>query len=117
MTLQTTFIGAARLLNSYGLNAAATHIGVDRAALWSVVLVETARLWFLAGQTARYPFRTSYFRLPHRAALRGRPPEYQRLARRVRLGGGSTIRAVGGGDRLRPAPRRLPWALNRGQRT
>jgi len=45
--MQTTFVGAARPLNSCGLTAAATHIGVDPAVLWSVVLVETAGCGFL----------------------------------------------------------------------
>ena len=47
MRMQTTFVGAARPLNSCGLTAAATHIGVDPAVLWSVLLVETAGCGFL----------------------------------------------------------------------
>ena len=116
MTLQTTFIGAARLLNSYGLDAAATHIGVDRAALWSVVLVD-GPVVVPCRTDGPISFSNVIFSAPAPGGASRPPTEYQRLARRVRLGGGSTIRAVGGGDRLRPAPRRLPWALNRGQRT
>ena len=37
-----TFIGAARPLRSDGLTAAAEHVGVEPAVLWSVVVVETA---------------------------------------------------------------------------
>jgi peptidoglycan hydrolase-like protein with peptidoglycan-binding domain len=45
--MQTTFVGAARPLHKDGLTAAATHVGVDPAVLWSVVLVETAGCGFL----------------------------------------------------------------------
>jgi hypothetical protein len=42
-----TFIGAAHPLNSDGLTAAAAHIDVEPAVLWSVVTVETAGCGFL----------------------------------------------------------------------
>jgi peptidoglycan hydrolase-like protein with peptidoglycan-binding domain len=45
--MQTAFVGTARPLHKGGLTAAATHIGVDPAVLWSVVLVETAGCGFL----------------------------------------------------------------------
>ena len=45
--MQTAFVGTALPLQRDGLTAAATHIGVDPAVLWSVVLVETAGCGFL----------------------------------------------------------------------
>jgi len=41
------FAGAARPLHSDGLTAAARHDGVDPAALWTVVVVETSGCGFL----------------------------------------------------------------------
>ena len=41
------FAGAARPLHSDGLTAAAKHVGVDPAALWTVVVVETSGCGFL----------------------------------------------------------------------
>jgi peptidoglycan hydrolase-like protein with peptidoglycan-binding domain len=41
------FAGAARPLHRDGLTAAAAHVGVDPAALWTVVVVETSGCGFL----------------------------------------------------------------------
>jgi len=56
-----TFVGAAHPLHSDGLTAAATHIGVDPAVLWSVVAVETAGCGFLPDRRPAILFERHIF--------------------------------------------------------
>src|SRR5215469_18302526 len=56
-----TFVGAAHPLQRDGLTAAATHIGVDPAVLWSVVAVETAGCGFLPDRRPAILFERHIF--------------------------------------------------------
>src|SRR5215472_3243550 len=56
-----TFVGAAHPLHSDGLTAAAKHIGVDPAVLWSVVAVETAGCGFLPDRRPAILFERHIF--------------------------------------------------------
>src|SRR6516165_11144024 len=55
------FAGAALPLHRDGLTAAATHIGVDPAVLWSVVVVETSGCGFLPDRRPRILFERHIF--------------------------------------------------------
>src|SRR5215831_19069380 len=56
-----TFVGAAHPLHSDGLTAAAKHIGVDPAVLWSVVAVETSGCGFLPDRRPAILFERHIF--------------------------------------------------------
>jgi peptidoglycan hydrolase-like protein with peptidoglycan-binding domain len=56
-----TFVGAAHPLHSDGLAAAAAHIGVAPAVLWSVVVVETAGCGFLPDRRPTILFERHIF--------------------------------------------------------
>ena len=56
-----TFIGAAHPLHSDGLAAAAEHVGVEPAVLWSVVVVETAGCGFLPDRRPTILFERHIF--------------------------------------------------------
>lgn len=56
-----TFVGAAHPLHSDGLAAAAAHIGVAPAVLWSVVVVETAGCGFLPDRRPSILFERHIF--------------------------------------------------------
>ena len=56
-----TFVGAAHPLDSDGLSAAAAHIGVEPAVLWSVVTVETAGCGFLPDRQPTILFERHIF--------------------------------------------------------
>jgi len=56
-----TFIGAAHPLHSDGLTAAAAHIGIEPAVLWSVVTVETAGCGFLPDRRPTILFERHIF--------------------------------------------------------
>jgi peptidoglycan hydrolase-like protein with peptidoglycan-binding domain len=55
------FVGAARPLHSEGLSAAAAHVGVDPAVLWSVVVVETSGCGFLPDRRPSILFERHVF--------------------------------------------------------
>ena len=57
-----SFAGAALPLHKDGLTAAATHVGVDLAVLWSVVVVETSGYGFLPDRRPRILFERHTFR-------------------------------------------------------
>jgi peptidoglycan hydrolase-like protein with peptidoglycan-binding domain len=56
-----TFVGAALPLHSDGLAAAAAHVGVDPATLWSVVTVETSGCGFLPDRRPAILFERHVF--------------------------------------------------------
>src|SRR6516165_9793625 len=86
------FAGAALPLHRDGLTAAAEHVGVDPAVLWSVVVVETSGCRFLPDRRPSILFERHIFRT-----------RTQGPGRRLRARGGAPIPAAGAGDRLRPA--------------
>jgi hypothetical protein len=55
------FVGAAHPLHQEGLAAAAEHVGVDPAVLWSVLSVETAGCGFLADRRPTILFERHIF--------------------------------------------------------
>jgi N-acetylmuramidase/Putative peptidoglycan binding domain len=57
-----SFAGAAAPLNGDGLSAAAAHVGVDPAVLWSVLVVETAGWGFLPDRRPKILFERHVFR-------------------------------------------------------
>lgn len=57
-----SFVGAAHPLDSDGLTAAAAHIGVEPAVLWSVVTVETTGCGFLPDRRPKILFERHIFR-------------------------------------------------------
>jgi hypothetical protein len=59
--LRMSFIGAAAPLNRDGLGAAAAHIEVDPAVLWSVLVVETSGWGFLPDRRPKILFERHWF--------------------------------------------------------
>src|SRR5258707_12701031 len=106
------FAGAGHPLNSDGVTAAAEHVGVDPAVLWSVVLVEPSGCGFLPDRRSTILFERHIFSTrTHRRFDATHPGISGPAGATVRRGRSNT----GGWRRQSPATRaRRSRALPRG---